>query len=101
MKNNIFTAALIGAALTLSACAYEEIPDTRSQSFTSADMNHDSQLTYGEYQAYLQMQADMGNHDAQEALSYNQQNRDKATLLKFQKLDVNRDTFVSREELDF
>jgi hypothetical protein len=92
---------IAAAALALSACAHDERPDTRAQSYQRADLDQNEKLTLGEYETYLQMQADMGDGRAQELLSYEQKNRPKAVLLKFQKLDMNRDTFVSREELDF
>lgn len=92
---------ILGTALTLGACAHEERPDTRAQSYQRADIDHDQRLNYGEYKTYAQLQADMGDTRAQEVLSYSQENREKAMLLKFQSLDSNRDTFVSREELDF
>lgn len=89
------------AVLSLSACAHNERPDTRTQSYQRADLDQNQKLTLGEYKTYLQLQADMGDTRAQEVLSHEQQNREKAILLKFQSLDTNRDTFVSREELDF
>ncbi len=97
----ILTLAVISTALAVSACAHEERPDTRAQSYTRADMDGNQKLNLGEYKAYLQMQADMGDARAQEVLSHNQDNREKAILLKFQSLDTNRDTYVGREELDF
>ncbi len=97
----ILTLAIASTALILSACAHEERPDTRAQSFMRADIDGNQKLNLGEYKAYLQMQADMGDVRAQKSLSHDQVNREKAILLKFQSLDMNRDTFVGREELDF
>lgn len=97
----IFTLTIAGMALVLSACAHNERADTRMQSYQRADMDQNQKLTLGEYKTYLQLQADMGDSRAQEVLSHDQQNREKVILLKFQSLDTNRDTFVSREELDF
>ncbi|PZP56042.1 MAG: hypothetical protein DI586_04925 [Micavibrio aeruginosavorus] len=98
---NILTLTILSTSLLLSACAHEERPDTRAQSFVRADIDGSQKLNLGEYKAYLQAQSDMGERRAQEALSHDQQNREKAILLKFQSLDTNRDTFVGREELDF
>lgn len=98
---NILKLCLVGAALTLAACAHEQQTDTRLTSFAKSDLNGDQRLSYGEYQNYLASQAAYGDSNAQRQLSYDQQNREKAILIQFQKLDYNRDTFVTRDELGF
>ena len=94
-----FHTLILGTALLLAACAQDMGPDTRETSFAASDKNQDGRLTYGEYQDYLDSEAGMGNAQAQKDGSYNQPNRPKAILLEFQKLDANRDTFVTRDEL--
>ena len=93
------TLACLGSALLISACAHEVAPDMRAESFMRADLNHNGLLSYGEYQDYLNLQAQTGDLDAQQATTLDQPKREKNLLLKFQGLDTNRDTFVSREEL--
>ena len=94
-----FALVVSGSILTLAACAYQEAPDTRGQSFTTADKNQDGRLTYGEYQDYLQLRAVENEKDASHVLYSPDPKREKTILLKFQGYDDNRDTFIDRSEL--
>lgn len=98
MKNFTRLAILV-AAFALSACAHEEKPDTRPQSFAAADINHDERLSYGEYQSYLNYRAIENDEDARHVMYDADPQRDKTILIKFQKSDLNRDTFVTRDEV--
>ncbi len=95
---NILKTVLIGAALTLAACAHEERPDFRFQSFQAADKDHNNVLSYGEYKTYLDLQAGHGDMMARDVVG-NTNNPEKSYLKAFQRADLNNDTFVSREEL--
>lgn len=88
---------MFGSAITLSACAHEDRPDTRSQAFNVADSNKDMRLTYGEYKAYLAAQAGYGDAYAGTVLS--DANPEKSQLKAFQQADQDNDTFVTQLEL--
>lgn len=94
-----FQLMILATAMTLAACAHEQAPDTRMNSFTYADTNKDQRLSYGEYKAYLSAQADRGDITAQKVIADGHKNLEKAKLQSFQSRDYNRDTFVTWDEL--